>query len=166
MTFVQSICSIGRSKPLPYRLVRGCTKADKMIICAKLFVLSLPPSFCLAAKCHRLAEAEGRLGSDSPPGCHSLPRRRFATSSDGGISYTHLETTSSVSPPMYNCTLYLYSGDPPSPTGEGLCWCVPFCYSENGLGARRLDTQQRRSLFASSLSVGFCDGIKPLGYRT
>ena len=27
----------------------------------------------------------------------------------------------SVSPPMYDCTLYLYSGDPPSPTGEGLC---------------------------------------------
>ena len=26
-----------------------------------------------------LAEARSRLGSDSPPDCHSLPRRRFAT---------------------------------------------------------------------------------------
>jgi len=42
-------------------------------------------------------------------------------SSDGGHNYILLETTSSVSPPMYDCTLYLYSGDPPSPTGEGLC---------------------------------------------
>ena len=27
-----------------------------------------------------LAAARSRLGSDSPPGCHSLPSRRFATS--------------------------------------------------------------------------------------
>ena len=43
------------------------------------------------------------------------------TSTRRGRSYICLETTSSVSPPMYDCTLYLYSGDPPSPTGEGLC---------------------------------------------
>ena len=58
MTFVQSICSIGRSKPLPYRFVRGCITADKMIICTKMFVLSLPPSFCLAAKCHLPRQVE------------------------------------------------------------------------------------------------------------
>ena len=28
---------------------------------------------------HRLAAARSRRGSDSPPGCHSTPRRRFAT---------------------------------------------------------------------------------------
>ena len=28
---------------------------------------------------HRLAAARSRRGSDSPPGCHGAPRRRFAT---------------------------------------------------------------------------------------
>ena len=32
-----------------------------------------------AAPCHRLAAARSRRGSDSLPGCHSTPRRRFAT---------------------------------------------------------------------------------------
>jgi len=32
-----------------------------------------------AQLCHPLAAARSRLGSDSPPDCHSLPRRRFAT---------------------------------------------------------------------------------------
>ena len=32
-----------------------------------------------ASPCHRLAAARSRRGSDSPPGCHSMPRRRFAT---------------------------------------------------------------------------------------
>ena len=32
-----------------------------------------------ASPCHRLAAARSRRGSDSPPGCHSTPRRRFAT---------------------------------------------------------------------------------------
>ena len=31
-----------------------------------------------ASPCHRLAAARSRRGSDSPPGCHSIPRRRFA----------------------------------------------------------------------------------------
>jgi len=31
------------------------------------FAFSIPPSFCLTAKCHRLAEAEGRLGSYRNP---------------------------------------------------------------------------------------------------
>ena len=35
------------------------------------------PSLLRNATC--LAEARSRLGSDSPPDCHSLPRRRFAT---------------------------------------------------------------------------------------
>ena len=32
-----------------------------------------------ASPCHRLAAARSRRGSDSPPGCHGAPRRRFAT---------------------------------------------------------------------------------------
>ena len=32
-----------------------------------------------ASPCHRLAAARSRRGSDSLPGCHSTPRRRFAT---------------------------------------------------------------------------------------
>ena len=98
VTFVQSICSIGRSKPLPYRLVRGCITADKMIICAKLFhsflslrlaanVNNYPLSVQRRSTC--LTAVRSRLGSDSPPDCHSLPRRRFATSSDGGLICTH-----------------------------------------------------------------------------
>ena len=31
-----------------------------------------------ASPCHRLAAARSRRGPDSPPGCHSIPRRRFA----------------------------------------------------------------------------------------
>ena len=43
------------------------------------------PSFARdARKCHRLAAARSRRGSDSPPGCHSTPRRRFATLHRGG----------------------------------------------------------------------------------
>ena len=38
----------------------------------------------LLRKCHRLAAARSRRGSDSPPGCHSTPRRRFATLRRGG----------------------------------------------------------------------------------
>ena len=32
---------------------------------------------------HRLAAARARRGSDSPPDCHSIPRRRYATSREG-----------------------------------------------------------------------------------
>ena len=31
-----------------------------------------------------LAAARSRRGSDSPPDCHSIPRRRFATRKPGG----------------------------------------------------------------------------------
>ena len=35
----------------------------------------------------RLAAARSRRGSDSPPDCHSIPRRRFATRKPGGETY-------------------------------------------------------------------------------
>ena len=38
------------------------------------------PSVIFLRKCHRLAAARSRRGSDTTPWCHSLPRRRFATS--------------------------------------------------------------------------------------
>ena len=45
------------------------------------------PSFARdARKCHRLAAARSRRGSDSPPGCHSTPRRRFAALHRGGFA--------------------------------------------------------------------------------
>ena len=39
------------------------------------------PSRCA---CHLLAAARSRRGSDSPPDCHSIPRRRFATQEKPG----------------------------------------------------------------------------------
>ena len=35
----------------------------------------------------RLAAARSRRGSDSPPDCHSIPRRRFATLEQGGETF-------------------------------------------------------------------------------
>ena len=39
----------------------------------------------LLHKNHRLAAARSRLGSDSPPDCHSLPRRHYVTFSKEGF---------------------------------------------------------------------------------
>ena len=40
---------------------------------------SLHPGDPFGTSCHCLAAARSRRGSDMPPACHSLPRRRFAT---------------------------------------------------------------------------------------
>ena len=59
----------GGAKPLPYVTTkRETAQSGRLLI----------PSVT-AAPCHRLAAARSRRGSDSPPGCHSTPRRRFAT---------------------------------------------------------------------------------------
>ena len=56
--------------------------------------------------CHRLAAARSRLGSDSPLDCHSLPRRRFATS----------RREAKIQPHGYTQNVQLKK---PSPVGEG-----------------------------------------------
>ena len=45
--------------------------------CLKVFRVSATSSVSYADSC--LAAAQSRRGSDMPPACHSLPRRRFAT---------------------------------------------------------------------------------------
>ena len=62
------------------RRLRGserCRFAERYPVVRQNVHLLIPSGF--ASLTHRLAAARSRRGSDSPPGCHSAPRRRFAT---------------------------------------------------------------------------------------
>ena len=62
------------------RRLRGserCGFAERYPVVRQNVHLLIPSGF--ASLTHRLAAARSRRGSDSPPGCHSTPRRRFAT---------------------------------------------------------------------------------------
>ena len=58
--------------------VRKCNDGQGLSIAALAIGFSVAFSF-LAAELAGLAAARSRSGSDSPPDCHSLPSRRFAT---------------------------------------------------------------------------------------
>ena len=69
--------------PRPVTSVTGLGMTDIFFILPCLFPTGTP---CTPATpqsrltpCQRLAAARSRRGSDMPPACHSLPRRRFAT---------------------------------------------------------------------------------------
>ena len=59
-------------------------RATKLCGIALIFLSNMQyrlrhPSFVTLARATCLAAARSRRGSDSPPDCHSIPRRRFAT---------------------------------------------------------------------------------------